>query len=211
METVRYRTVAKAAQAEFIERKSRFIGSIKPVQTEEDAVAFINEIRSQWRDASHHVYAYVLRKDNKMRHSDDGEPQGTGGIPVLEVLTKSGVTDAVVVVTRYFGGILLGAGGLVRAYSHGAATALHEAGIALMARCKEGELLCDYAQYGAVSALLPACGGGIDQVEFGEKVFMKFHFLPEQIPKMERELADATNGQIAAHWNGERFLQIAEE
>lgn len=210
MGPARYRTVANPAQAEFVERKSRFIGSIKPVQTEEEAVEFINQIRSQWRDANHHVYAYVLREGNKMRHSDDGEPQGTGGVPALEALTKSGVTDAVVVVTRYFGGILLGAGGLVRAYSHGASVALQAAGTALMALCREGELRCDYAQYGPVSALLPACGGGIDQVEFGEKVSVRFHCLPEQIPKMERELADATNGRVSVQWSGERFLQIPE-
>ena len=105
-----YRTVLKEASAEFTERRSRFIGSVRPVKDETSAVEFIRSVRAANREATHNVYAYVLREGQKQRYTDDGEPQGTAGIPVLEVLLKSGLTDAAVVVTRYFGGILLGAG-----------------------------------------------------------------------------------------------------
>ena len=103
-----YRTVKNEAEDEFVERRSRFIGRVKPVKTEEDAVSFIRACKSKYWDASHNVYAYSLREGSVRRYSDDGEPQGTAGVPVLEVLQKSGVTDLVVVVTRYFGGVLLG-------------------------------------------------------------------------------------------------------
>ncbi|HBN81058.1 MAG TPA: YigZ family protein, partial [Ruminococcaceae bacterium] len=119
-----YLTVRREASAEFTERRSRFIGCAKPVGTEKDALSFLNTIRSKHWDASHNVYAYALRSGQLRRYSDDGEPQGTAGIPVLDVLVKSGLVDTAVVVTRYFGGVLLGAGGLVRAYSHAASLAV---------------------------------------------------------------------------------------
>ena len=118
-----YVTVEREAVDEFIEKKSRFIGSCRPVQTEEEALDFIAKLKSQYWDASHNVYAYILREGNIARFSDDGEPQGTAGIPVIDTLKKAGVVDAVVVATRYFGGILLGGGGLIRAYSHTASIA----------------------------------------------------------------------------------------
>ena len=110
-----YKTIRGFGTDEFVERKSRFIGSIQPVSTEEEAVAFIQSVKERHREANHNVYAYVLREGQIRRYSDDGEPQGTGGVPVLEVLLKEGLVDCCVVVTRYFGGVLLGAGGLVRA------------------------------------------------------------------------------------------------
>ena len=113
-----YTTLADYGTDEFVEKRSRFIGYAKPVTTEEEAIAFVNEIRAQHREASHNVYAYALREGQVRRYSDDGEPQGTAGIPVLDVLQKSGIVDAVVVVTRYFGGTLLGAGGLVLSLIH---------------------------------------------------------------------------------------------
>ena len=114
-----YRTIRTAASAEFVEKKSRFIGHICPVTTQEEANEFIRQKKSEYWDATHNVYAYVLREGQTRRYSDDGEPQGTAGIPTLDVLLKEDLTDCVVVVTRYFGGTLLGTGGLVRAYSHG--------------------------------------------------------------------------------------------
>ena len=113
-----YRTVKAFGSAEFTEKRSRFIGWCQPVQTQEEAVAFVENIRSRHWDATHNVYAYRLRDGQLQRYSDDGEPQGTAGMPVLDVLQKSNLVDVVVVATRYFGGILLGGGGLVRAYSH---------------------------------------------------------------------------------------------
>ena len=113
-----YLTVYQNAEASFIEKRSEFIGYIAPVSTNEEAVNFINSIRSKHRKAKHNVYAYILRQDNISRYSDDGEPQGTAGVPVLDVLQKRGLTDVCIVVTRYFGGILLGGGGLAVSYTH---------------------------------------------------------------------------------------------
>ena len=122
-----YKTVKIESSDEFTEKRSRFIGYVKPVKTEAEATEFINSIRSKHWDARHNVYAYSLREGNIKRYSDDGEPSGTAGMPVLDVITKNEVYDVCVVVTRYFGGVLLGTGGLVRAYSQGSKIAL-EAG-----------------------------------------------------------------------------------
>ncbi|MBQ1830507.1 MAG: YigZ family protein, partial [Ruminococcus sp.] len=124
-----YKTVAREASDEFVEKRSRFIGYVKPVKTEEEAVAFINQKRSEHWDARHNVYAYSLREGNIKRYSDDGEPSGTAGMPVLDVIVKNEIYDVCVVVTRYFGGVLLGTGGLVRAYSQGSKIALESGGI----------------------------------------------------------------------------------
>ena len=128
-----YKTVREFAFDEFVEKKSRFIGHIAPVSTEEEAIAFINEMRAKYRDATHNVYAYSLRENQIKRASDDGEPQGTGGVPVLNVLNGNGLVDVCCVVTRYFGGTLLGVGGLVRAYAEGAKIAVAAADIKIMA------------------------------------------------------------------------------
>lgn len=128
-----YKTIKKAAQDEFIVNKSRFIGYASPCQTEEEALAFLKLIRDKHRDATHNCYAYVIGENaGIMRYSDDGEPGGTAGLPMMEVLKKRGVVNCCVVVTRYFGGILLGAGGLVRAYSQGCAVALNAAQVSVM-------------------------------------------------------------------------------
>lgn len=204
-----YKTVAREAQDAFVEKRSRFIGYAKPVQTEEEALAFIAEKKSKHWDASHNVYAYIVR-GGVTRYSDDGEPQGTAGIPVLDVLQKSGVTDVVVVATRYFGGILLGGGGLVRAYSHTASIALQAAGVITMRECLELQLVCDYGQYGRVSSLVPECGGVTDDTVFEEKVTVRFHLAPELLGGFAKKLADATNGQVAAEETGKKYFEFHE-
>lgn len=124
-----YTTLAREGVFTYEEKKSVFIGKALPVATEEEALAFIASVRAEYPDARHHVYAYLLRENSKNRYSDDHEPQGTAGMPTLDVLRKGEITDAVIVVTRYFGGTLLGAGGLVRAYTAAAAGAVREAGL----------------------------------------------------------------------------------
>lgn len=168
MET--YTTVKARGQDEFTERRSRFIGCAIPVTTEEEALAFISEQKTAYWDASHNVYAYLLREGQIRRYSDDGEPQGTAGIPVLEVLQKSGLTDVAVVVTRYFGGILLGAGGLVRAYSHGAKLAVDAAAPKRMSACTELMLEFDYSFYGKFSHILPGYHAVLLSSDFGALV-----------------------------------------
>ncbi len=180
------------------------------MQTEAEATAFIAEIKSRHWDATHNVYAYVLREGQLQRYSDDGEPQGTAGIPVLDVLQKSHVTDTVLVVTRYFGGILLGGGGLVRAYSHGASIALQAAGVITMRECSLLRLTCDYSKYGRVGSLIPECGGVVDDTQFTEAVTLSFHMAPEQKGTFARQLADATNGQVTFEEEGMEFFQVEE-
>ena len=206
-----YRTIAQAAQDEFVEKRSRFIGYARPVQTEEEAQAFIAEMKSRHWDATHNVYAYILREGNIQRYSDDGEPQGTAGIPTLDVLQKSHVTDVAVVVTRYFGGILLGGGGLVRAYSHGASIALKAAGIITMKECSLLMLSCDYSRYGRVSSLIPECGGIIDDTDFAGDVTLSFHMVPELMGSFARKLADATNGQVTFEECGSQYFVMERE
>ncbi len=201
-----YRTVEREASSEFTERRSRFLGHAKPVQSEEEAVAFINEMKSRYWDANHNVYAYVLRDGQTRRYSDDGEPQGTAGIPVLEVIQKSGLTDVAVVVTRYFGGILLGTGGLVRAYSHGASLAIAEAGPLTMRKFQIAELVCDYTQYGRVAALIPECGGVIDDTGFTDRVAILYHMTAADKPAFDKKLADATSGQVAVTVLEEKYF-----
>ena len=175
-----YKTVKIESFGEFIEKRSRFIGYCKPVKTEEDATAFINEIRAKHWDARHNVYAYSLREGNLRRYSDDGEPSGTAGMPVLDVITKNEVYDVCVVVTRYFGGILLGKGGLVRAYAQGAKLALEAGQVIKMQSCLLCSLGCSYNQYGKVSAAVIDAGALIDDTLYEADVVIKFHMLAQQ-------------------------------
>ncbi len=205
MEEVAYKTVHQAAQDEFTEKRSRFIGYIQPVTTEEEALEFVAKIKKQHWDAKHNVYAYVLRDGQIRRYSDDGEPQGTAGIPVLDVLVKSGIVDAVVVVTRYFGGILLGGGGLVRAYGHAASIAVEAAGTEERVLCDDYTVTCDYGQYGRVQPLIASHGGVIEDSLFEENVTIRFYIRKPLIGALEKELADATAGCVSCLKVGEQF------
>lgn len=151
---MKYITIKSQAQSSFIEKRSEFIGHISPVKTNEDAINFINHVKENNRKAKHNAYAYILRNGNVSRYSDDGEPQGTAGIPVLDVLQKNNLTDVCCVVTRYFGGILLGGGGLVRAYSHSTALAIEVAQILNMYKCSELIITLPYEIYGKISFIL---------------------------------------------------------
>ena len=206
-----YLTIAREGSDEFVERKSRFMGFIKPVTTEEEALSFIREKQKKYWDATHNVYAYVLEGGNLCRFSDDGEPQGTAGIPVLDVLRKEGLTDCVVVVTRYFGGILLGGGGLVRAYSHGAKIAVDAAGVVEMRLCLQGEIVCDYGQYGWIPALLAEEGATVTGADFGEAVTVSFSIPQEGRGHLEATLTDRSNGRLTASFTGESFAPYPVE
>lgn len=205
----RYRTVLREAETEFTERRSRFIGRAGPVRTEEEAADFIRGVRAAHRGATHNVYAYALRAGQTRRFSDDGEPQGTAGIPALDALARSGVTDTAVVVTRYFGGILLGTGGLVRAYSHGASAALDAAGIAVMGLCCELSASCDYSQYGRVAPLIASHGGAVDASAFADRVELRFHIPCESFDAFRAALADRTCGACSAEQTGKKYYRIA--
>ncbi len=206
-----YLTIGKEASDEFVERKSRFMGFIKPVTTEEEALSFIREKQKKYWDATHNVYAYVLDGGNLCRFSDDGEPQGTAGIPVLDVLRKEGLVDCVVVVTRYFGGILLGAGGLVRAYSHGAKIAVDAGGVVEMRKCLLGEIVCDYAQYGMIPAILADHGATLTDTQFGEAVTVCFSIPREGRGSLEAAVIDRSNGRLTATFDGEEWVPCPVE
>ena len=172
-----YKTVRKNAQDQFVEKRSRFIGYACPVQTKQEALDFITSKKSEHWDASHNVYAYILR-DGTMRFSDDGEPQGTAGQPILNVLEREGVQDVLCVVTRYFGGILLGAGGLCRAYTKAAKDALDDAGISELRPWSVLHLACPYALFERVKLELEKRGGLLRDTDYGAEIAMTV-LLPE--------------------------------
>ena len=200
-----YFTISANAKASFIEKRSEFIGYIAPVKTNDEAVAFINSIKAEHRKAKHNVYAYILRADNISRYSDDGEPQGTAGVPVLDVLQKRGLTDVCVVVTRYFGGILLGGGGLVRAYSHAASLACDAAHIMNMCLCHRLKITADYGMYGKISYLLPNFDTITVNSDFGSDVTLEILVLSEKLDVLKSELTEATNGSVVITDCGELF------
>ena len=203
-----YKTVEKEANDELTEKRSRFIGYCKPVKNEEEAIQYINSIKSKHWDARHNVYAYCIQEGQIKRYSDDGEPQGTAGVPVLEVLTKNQITDVVVVVTRYFGGILLGTRGLVRAYSASAKKAVEAANIINMVRCSVCTLVCDYNRYGKVSSLIPQSGGIIDESSFGSEVSITFHIESGSLESFNKRLADATCGELCTRVEYEDYFSM---
>lgn len=200
-----YNTVLTEAEDVFIEKRSRFICAIAPVQTAEEALAFIARRKELHYDARHTVYAYILREGNAQRYSDDGEPQGTGGQPVLEVIRRSGLTDVCVAVTRYFGGILLGAGGLTRAYSSGAALAISAAQQVTMRPCTDGRLTMDYGQYGIINNLLLEHGAQLLESDFGERVTLTIRLRSEAVVAFEKALTEATSATVTLQAVAEVF------
>ena len=200
-----YRTVACEASAEFIEKKSRFIGYIKPVKEEEEATSFINDIKSRHYDATHNVYAYILRNNNYKRYSDDGEPQGTAGLPVLDVLQKEGLSDVAVVVTRYFGGTLLGAGGLVRAYTKGAKIAVDAAGIVVMKKAHILRVSIPYTLLSSLQKEITSRGGKILEADYTDSVSIKFSLPLNEINRMNMVITEMSGGQIEAEIVGETY------
>ena len=190
-----YKTVEKEASDFFIEKKSKFIGYAKPIKTQEDALEFISKIKSKHWDATHNVYAYVLRENNIQRYSDDGEPSGTAGVPVLDVMLKESLVDVCVVATRYFGGILLGAGGLVRAYSHTSKIALEAAGIITMAQCSIMSAEVDYSFYDRLNILLSDFSAVILNTSFSDKVCVEFSVKENIVDLLNAKLIDVSNGK----------------
>ncbi|MDR1628883.1 MAG: YigZ family protein [Oscillospiraceae bacterium] len=202
-----YLTLAKPAQDEYIVKRSRFIGYATPAKTQEEALAFLSEIRARHWDATHNVYAYILRENQIKRYSDDGEPQGTAGVPVLDVLQKEGLTDCAVVVTRYFGGILLGGGGLVRAYSHAAKLAVDAASVIKMELCCVLFVRCGYSFYGKLNALVADFGGEVQNTVFDDAVSMTFSLPKTLVGVFGAKLTDASLGKLSAICTEERFLE----
>lgn len=192
-----YKTVKQAARAEMIEKKSRFIATVRPVTAEEEALALINEMKKEFSDATHNVYAYILRENNIARYSDDGEPSGTAGMPVMEVLKQENLTDIAVVVTRYFGGTLLGAGGLVRAYSKTAKLGVDAAHIATMTYGADMEITVSYDLYGKLQYLLEQEGLSMGETSFGEEVTTSVFVRDTLQESLQKKIIEASNGRAS--------------
>lgn len=196
-----------AGDAEYVEKRSRFLGKVRNVSTEEEARAFIDAMKKQYHDARHNCWCYVL-KSGVVRYSDDGEPQGTAGQPMLGVFQKEGVTDVVCVVTRYFGGVLLGAGGLCRAYTKSAKDALDAAGISVVRRWTELMIPCPYSLFAQVGQEVESAGGVVTDTDYAADVTLTV-LLPEGAEEaFQRRLMDLSAGTIAAEVTGEALRAV---
>lgn len=203
-----YKTVKQKGNDEFTEKRSRFIAYVCPVKTVDEANFFVSQIKQKHWDAKHNVYAYILKDGNIKKYSDDGEPQGTAGVPVLDVLEKSGVTDVCVVVTRYFGGILLGGGGLVRAYSHGAKIGLESGIIINMVLCSVLKAECDYSFYGKLSTAIMNYGGTVEKTEFSEKTEIVFCVPSDDEQMIKSKIFELSNGKVMPEKVNEKFVEM---
>ncbi len=192
-----YKTLCREAHDEYIVKHSRFIGYAAPVQSEQEALDFIARISKKHWDAKHNVYAYSIREGGIKRYSDDGEPQGTAGMPVLNVILQEDVTDCVVVVTRYFGGILLGGGGLVRAYTHSAKIGIDAAEIVTLSKWSVCRIICDYTFYGKLETFIRDFGGVTGECDFGENVTIQFRIEKGTEEAFDKKLKDLSNGKLS--------------
>ena len=189
---------------EFYEKKSRFIGRAWPVETEEEALEKIQAMKKQHYDATHNCWAYII-KDGAVRFSDDGEPGGTAGMPMLQVLQREGLYNIVCVVTRYFGGILLGSGGLVRAYTKGAKIAVDAAGKSMKRVWSVVYLPCPYTFYERVKLLVAEFGGIIRETEFGAEVELELLFPEANTEAFFEKLTDMTSGTVEGMETGKEY------
>ncbi|MEG0773202.1 YigZ family protein [Clostridium sp.] len=202
-----YLTIKKEASAEFDEKKSIFIGHVKRIHSEEEAKDFINKIKASHKEARHNVFAYVIGVNKGIqRYSDDGEPQGTGGIPVLEVLKKNELTDIVVVVTRYFGGILLGTGGLARAYSKGAVLAINEGCIVEKVLGLHLRITLDYDLLGKVQYICSTNQWHLEDIIYTDKVEISMYCESSMLNVITNAFVEATSGKVVIAQGDEEYF-----
>jgi uncharacterized YigZ family protein len=200
-----YITIKGRAEARFDEKKSVFIGYACHVESEEEALAFVKEIKEKHKDATHNCYGYVMKGGILCRYSDDGEPQGTAGKPILDMLVKSGVDDVCVVVTRYFGGTLLGTGGLVHAYSLGAKMAVEAAGIVQFENYVVFKVTASYSDYQKISFELEKCDAIIDSTDYADNVTVQFAVKEANAESISKRITEISSGKNEAIRLGERF------
>lgn len=202
-----YFTIREEAVVEFHEKKSRFIASIKRVESEEEAKSFLQKIKDQYKEARHNVYAYIIGNNKGIqRYSDDGEPKGTGGIPVLDVLNKNNLTDVVVVVTRYFGGVLLGASGLGRAYSNSASMALESTSIVEKVVGNAAQVAIEYELLGKVKYSFAKENLYIDEVNYSDKVIINLNVEKSRIVNLETLLMNITFGKVIINLGEDEYF-----
>ena len=200
----KYVTVLGVAAAEYTEKRSKFIATVSHCETEEEALEFLDEMRTRYWDARHNVFAYSIKGQG--RFSDDGEPHGTAGKPVFDVINGEGVTDLAVVVTRYFGGVLLGTGGLVRAYSKSAKDALENAKKAEMIPCMVFETVCEYTDHGKLLNLIEAQGGIIEQSNFTDKVVLRYSLRDGDTDPYMKKLSETFSARLKAEEIGRKTV-----
>jgi len=202
-----YKTLHKFGSDEYIVEKSTFIGYAKPIDTEQEAIDFVNEIKKKHKDATHNVWAYTVGENmNIQRYSDDGEPQGTAGIPTLEVIKKEDLRDVVVVVTRYFGGIKLGAGGLVRAYTKGAKIGI-EAGIVIeKVKYTEVRIKIEYTQLGKIQNEIMNLGFTVKDTVYSEDVEIIVYSKVKDVQSLTERMVDITSGTADVSLGDEYYL-----
>ena len=200
-----YVTVYKRSYFEYEDRKSVFIGEAMPVSTEQEALDFIAKVKKNYPDARHHVYAYVLRENSIMRFTDDSEPQGTAGMPVLDVIRKRGCTDVVIVVTRYFGGTLLGTGGLVKAYTSAAVGALENAQIIRYDIYTELKINATYSDYQRLVPILSECEFRCEDTRYTDKVLLSGRVRKNNLDLLCDKVIQASSGRATVEIIGEKF------
>ena len=197
-----YLIPAGAGEAEFTEKRSRFLGHVRMVENEEEARAFINEMKKKYYDARHNCWCYSIQGGPE-RYSDDGEPQGSAGLPMLEVFRREGVSGFVCVVTRYFGGVLLGTGGLLRAYTKSAKDALDAAGLSVVRLWTAVEIPCSYAAAERMKQELAACGGAVEAVDYGAAVTIRGLVPAEAVDAFRARIFDLSGGAVTAAVTGQ--------
>lgn len=203
-----YKTVLRASETEFTEKKSRFIGRCFPVRDEAEAMEKLNGVRKAHFDATHNCWAYAL-SNGSQRFSDDGEPGGTAGMPIMDTIIKRGMKDVLIVVTRYFGGILLGSGGLVRAYSKSASDALNAAGCGVMSPCKVLEFSVDYSRYGMIEGVVKS-ESTVDSIDFMENIRIRATVPDDNAEEFINNIREKTDGRAVPRIVGERFVAIPD-
>ncbi len=199
-----------AGESEYVEKRSRFLGHVHPVENEEEARAFIAAVKKEHYDARHNCWCYLI-KDGPERYSDDGEPQGTAGIPMLELLRREGVTNVVCVVTRYFGGVLLGTGGLFRAYTKSAKDALDAAGISVVRRWVAMDIPCSYAALERFKTEIASFDGAVTDVEYGAAVILRALIPEERQAAFAARIFDLSGGSVTPQVTGESFRAVPRQ
>ena len=199
-----------AGESEYVEKRSRFLGHVRPVRSEDEARAFVAEMKKNYYDARHNCWCYLL-KDGPERYSDDGEPQGTAGIPMLEVFRREGVTNLVCVVTRYFGGVLLGAGGLFRAYTKSAKDALDAAGRSVVRRWVQLEIPCSYAALERYKQEIAAFDGAVAGMDYGAGVSIRALLPEERSEAFRARILDLSGGAVEPAVTGESLQAVPVE
>lgn len=204
-----FKTVLNSALTEFEEKKSRFITNVKPVSTEDEAVLFINEIKAKHWNATHNVYAYSINNGTLIqRFNDDGEPSGTAGMPVLEVIRRTGVQNVVVVVTRYFGGTLLGASGLIRAYSHGASLGLEAAEVVTRKLCLNINIMIEYTLFGRLQNMLMTNKNIIKDIQYSQDVELTVLIEVGGEEALIKEIIENTNGRAIIESGEKEYITL---